>query len=166
MRSDVFAAKFDKSQDDISALQEAVAGSAAALMARQRPDGHWIFDLEADVTIPAEYVLFFHYLDERDPVLEAKIGVYLRDRQAEHGGWPLFHGGEFNISASVKAYFALKALGDDIEAPHMRRARQAILDHGGAAACNVFTRTLLALFRQIPWRGVPVMPVEIMLLPK
>ena len=162
----MFAAKFDTAQDHISALQQAVAGSAAALMARQRPDGHWIFDLEADVTIPAEYVLFFHYLDERDPVLEGKIGVYLRARQAEHGGWPLFHGGEFNISASVKAYFALKALGDDIDAAHMRLARQAILDHGGAATCNVFTRTLLALFGQIPWRGVPVMPIEIMLLPK
>jgi len=147
-------------------LQKAVAASAAALMARQRADGHWVFALEADVTIPAEYVLFLHYMDERDKALEQKIGVYLRAKQADHGGWPLFHGGEFNISASVKAYFALKALGDDIEAPHMRRARQAILEHGGAAASNVFTRTLLALFEQIPWHGVPVMPVEIMLLPK
>jgi squalene-hopene/tetraprenyl-beta-curcumene cyclase len=60
----------------------------------------------------------------------------------------------------------LKALGDDIEAPHMRRAREAILAHGGAAASNVFTRTLLALFGQVPWRAVPVMPVEIMLLPR
>ncbi len=135
-------------------------------MARQKADGHWIFELEADVTIPAEYVLFMHYLDERDPELERKIGVYLRARQGEHGGWPLFHGGDLNVSASVKAYFALKALGDDPMAPHMERARQAILIHGGAASSNVFTRTLLALFGQVPWRAVPVMPVEIMLLPR
>ncbi|HEU0095781.1 MAG TPA: prenyltransferase/squalene oxidase repeat-containing protein, partial [Rhizomicrobium sp.] len=146
-------------------LQEAVIQSAEALAARQQSDGHWVFPLEADATIPSEYVLFLHYIDERDPVLEGKIGVYLRAIQEEHGGWPLFHGGDLNVSASVKAYFALKAIGDDIDAPHMARARKAILAHGGAAASNVFTKTLLALFGQIPWRGVPVMPVEIMHLP-
>ena len=70
------------------------------------------------------------------------------------------------MSASVKAYFALKMAGDDIDAPHMKRAREAILAHGGAAQSNVFTRALLALYRQVPWRAVPVMPVEIMLLPR
>ncbi|PKU24993.1 squalene--hopene cyclase [Telmatospirillum siberiense] len=156
---------FDFAEDENS-LDAVVSRSAAALMARQQADGHWVFPLEADATIPAEYVLYLHYLDERDPALEEKIGVYLRSIQEEHGGWPLFPGGDLNVSASVKAYFALKALGDDIAAPHMRRAREAILAHGGAAASNVFTRTLLALFGQVPWRAVPVMPVEIMLLPK
>ena len=79
--------------------------------------------------------------------------------QGAHGGWPLFQDGAFNISASVKAYFALKMIGDDIDAPHMARAREAILAHGGAAQSNVFTRSLLALYGEIPWRGVPVMPV-------
>jgi len=64
----------------------------------------------------------------------------LRATQADHDGWPLFHGGGFDISASVKAYFALKAVGDPIDAPHMRRARAAILARGGARRCNVFTR--------------------------
>ena len=83
-----------------------------------------MFELEADATIPAEYVLLEHFLDRIDRTLEAKIGVYLRAIQGEHGGWPLFHDGAFNISASVKAYFALKAIGDDPDAPHMRaRAR-------------------------------------------
>ncbi|MGE5504699.1 MAG: squalene--hopene cyclase [Actinomycetota bacterium] len=150
-----------------NALERVVQESAAALIAKQKADGHWVFDLEADTTIPAEYVLFMHYMDERDQDLEQRIAVYLRAKQSDvHGGWPLFHDGDFNISASVKAYYALKAIGDDIEAPHMKRAREAILAHGGAATSNVFTRTLLALFGQIPWRGVPVMPVEIMLLPK
>src|SRR6185369_8811484 len=67
---------------------------------------------------------------------------------------------------SVKAYFALKAVGDSPEAPHMKRARDAILAHGGAERSNVFTRSLLALWGEVPWRAVPVMPVEIMLLPK
>ena len=105
-------------------------------------------------------------LGEIDDSIQQKLAVYLRTTQADHGGWPLFHGGEFNISASVKAYFALKLCGDDTEAPHMQRAREAILKAGGAARANVFTRFALALFGQVPWRAVPVMPVEIMLLPR
>jgi squalene-hopene/tetraprenyl-beta-curcumene cyclase len=82
-----------------------------------------------------------------------------------HGGWPLFHDGAFNLSCSVKAYFALKAIGDDPDALHMRRARDAILAAGGAERSNVFTRAQLALFGEVPWRAVPVMPLEIMHLP-
>ena len=151
---------------DLDRLGDAVDMAGDALRKRQAPDGHWVFELEADATIPAEYVLLEHYLDRIDAALQAKIGVYLRSIQGAHGGWPLFHDGAFDISASVKAYFALKAIGDDPEAPHMVRARQAIHAHGGAEKANVFTRAQLALFGQVPWRAVPVMPVEIMLLPK
>ena len=147
-------------------LDASVERGARALTGLQRDDGHWVFELEADVTIPAEYVLLRHYLDEIDPVLEARIAPFLRSLQGEHGGWALFHRGAFNISASVKAYLALKAIGDAPDAPHMARARAAILAHGGAARCNVFTRILLALFGFVPWRAVPVMPVEIMNLPR
>ena len=133
---------------------------------RQHKDGHWLFELEADTTIPSEYILLEHFLDEIDEDIERKLGVYLREQQADHGGWPLFYGGAFNISASVKAYYALKLTGDSPDAPHMLRARDAILAHGGAASSNVFTRITLALFDQLPWRAVPVMPIEIMLLPR
>jgi len=148
-----------------SSLDDAVNRAAEALRRRQNPDGHWVFELEADVTIPAEYVLLEHYLDRIDTPLQQRIGAYLRDRQGDHGGWPLFHDGAFNISASVKAYYALKAIGDSPDAPHMVRARDAILAAGGAERTNVFTRIQLALFGQVPWRAVPVMPVEIMHLP-
>ena len=147
-------------------VAEVVAEARAALEGLQQPDGHWVFELEADATIPAEYVLLEHFLGEIDQSLEDKIGVYLRAGQADHGGWPLYEGGEFDLSATVKAYYALKLIGDDPHAPHMARARAAILERGGAARCNVFTRVSLALFGQVPWRAVPVMPVEIMLLPR
>jgi squalene-hopene/tetraprenyl-beta-curcumene cyclase len=150
-----------------AALDGAITVAAESLLALQRPDGHWVFELEADATIPAEYVLLTHYLGERvDLALEAKIAAYLRRIQGAHGGWPLFHDGAFDISASVKAYFALKMIGDLPEAAHMRRAREAILAHGGAARSNVFTRILLSLYGILSWRSVPVMPVEIMLLPR
>ncbi|WP_457798578.1 squalene--hopene cyclase [Methylocystis sp. S23] len=149
------------------ALEASIQSAKNALLAQGRSDGHWCFELEADTTIPAEYVLMRHYRAEPvDEALERKIAVYLRRMQGDHGGWPLFQDGAFNISASVKAYFALKMIGDDVNAPHMVRAREAILAHGGAATSNVFTRALLALYGEIPWRGVPVMPVEIMLLPR
>jgi squalene-hopene/tetraprenyl-beta-curcumene cyclase len=150
---------------DDAALLDSVERATSALKARQKSDGHFVFELEADATIPAEYVLLEHFLDRIDDALQSRIGVYLRSMQGEHGGWPLFHDGAFNISASVKAYFALKAIGDDPEASHMRRARDAILAAGGAERTNVFTRAQLALFGQVPWRAVPVMPVEIMHLP-
>jgi squalene-hopene/tetraprenyl-beta-curcumene cyclase len=149
------------------ALEASIQSAKRALLSLGKSDGHWCFELEADCTIPAEYVLMRHYRAEPvDAELERKIAVYLRRVQGAHGGWPLFQDGAFNISASVKGYFALKMIGDDVNAPHMARAREAILAHGGAAMSNVFTRALLALYGEIPWRGVPVMPVEIMLLPK
>ncbi|MBV9117027.1 MAG: squalene--hopene cyclase [Acetobacteraceae bacterium] len=146
-------------------LDRSVSRAAAALARHQRPDGHFVFELEADATIPAEYVLLEHFLDRIDDALEAKIGAYLRAAQGAHGGWPLFHDGAFDLSCSVKAYFALRCIGDPPDAPHMARARAAILAAGGAERSNVFTRAQLALFGEVPWRAVPVMPVEIMHLP-
>ena len=99
----------------------------------QRADGHWVFELEADATIPAEYVLLRHYLGEPvDPRWKPRSANYLRRIQGAHGGWPLFHDGDFDMSASVKAYFALKMIGDAVDAPHMARAREAIRARGGA----------------------------------
>jgi squalene-hopene/tetraprenyl-beta-curcumene cyclase len=152
-------------QPDATLLDNSVTRASAALSRRQNADGHWVFPLEADATIPAEYVLLEHFLDRIDQPLQDRIGVYLRGIQGAHGGWPLFHDGAFNISASVKAYFALKAIGDSPDAPHMARARAAILAAGGAERTNVFTRAQLALFGAVPWRAVPVMPMEIMHLP-
>ena len=146
-------------------LDEAITRAAESLVALQHRDGHWVFELEADVTIPSEFILLQHYFGRIEPDLQARIAGYVRATQGGDGGWPLFHGGTLDISASVKAYFALKAAGDPVDAAHMKRARAAILAGGGARRCNVFTRILLALFGEVPWRAVPVMPVEIMLLP-
>jgi squalene-hopene/tetraprenyl-beta-curcumene cyclase len=147
-------------------LQGAIGAASDALIGLQQQQGCWQFELEADCTIPAEYIMMMHFLDEIDLQLEGKLAAYLRARQANHGGWPLYHNGGFDISCSVKAYFALKLAGDDPAAAHMTRAREAILRHGGAASANVFTRIALALFGQLPWRGVPYVPVEFVLLPR
>lgn len=148
------------------AVHKAVQQGSDALFKLQHADGHFAFELEADATIPAEYILLDHFLGTINQPLHERMAVYLRGIQESYGGWPLFHRGELNISASVKAYFALKCVGDDINAPHMVRAREAILKHGGAEKSNVFTRIQLALFGAVPWRAVPIMPVEVIFLPK
>jgi squalene-hopene/tetraprenyl-beta-curcumene cyclase len=150
----------------VRALETSIDDATRVMLGYQRPDGHWVFELEADGTIPSEYVLLCHYLGEPvDTELEAKIAKYLRRTQGAHGGWPLVREGDFDMSASVKAYFALKMVGEPIDAPHMARAREAIRSRGGAIHSNVFTRFTLAMFGVLTWKSVPVLPVEIMLLP-
>jgi squalene-hopene/tetraprenyl-beta-curcumene cyclase len=147
-------------------LQSAITHAAQALLGLQYADGYWCFELEADCTISAEYILMMHYSDEIDEDLEHKLAAYLRLHQGEDGGWPLYYGGPAEISCSVKAYYALKLAGDQPELPHMARARETILRLGGAARANVFTRITLAIFGQLPWRAVPFLPVELVLLPR
>ena len=173
MRSDVVmgvgvmdSATRQSGPDAADGLEASIAAATRGLLDYRQPDGHWVFELEADCTIPAEYVLLRHYLGEpRNAVLEGKIANYLRRVQGAHGGWPLVQDGAFDMSASVKAYFALKMIGDSVDAPHMKRAREAMLSRGGAIHSNVFTRFMLSMFGVLTWRSVPVLPVEIMLLP-
>ncbi len=147
-------------------LEDALARAVECLHRDQDERGFWCYPFEADCTIPSEYILLMHFMDEIDADLEQRIARYLRARQGEDGGWPLYPGGALDLSCTVKAYYALKLAGDDPGAAHMVRAREAILARGGAARANVFTRIALALFGQVPWRGVPFIPVEVMLLPK
>ncbi|MGJ0516024.1 MAG: squalene--hopene cyclase [Methylomicrobium sp.] len=147
-------------------LDRAIKRAQLSLIKLQDPAGFWVFELEADCTIPAEYIMMMHFIDDIDVTLQNKIAKYLRSRQAEDGSFPMFTGGPGDISGSVKVYYALKMAGDDIDAPHMRRLREWILSQGGAAKANVFTRIALATFEQLPWRGVPYVPAEIMLFPK
>ncbi|MBA3731873.1 MAG: squalene--hopene cyclase, partial [Gammaproteobacteria bacterium] len=150
----VARARWRLSESDL--LNSAVERAVSALVVSQQRAGHWSYELEADCTIPAEYILMMHFMGEVDTALRAKLAVFIRAHQsmedqagldqALHHGWPLYEGGDFDLSCSVKAYYALKLAGDDCEAPHMAAARRAILARGGAARANVFTRIALALF--------------------
>ena len=152
-------------QDASRALAKAIALAGAKLLALQNQQGYWVFELEADCTISAEYILMMHYMDEIDADVQAKIANYLRNHQLRDGSFPLYSGGAGEISCTIKAYYAMKMAGDACDAGHMARARDWILARGGAAKANVFTRIMLAMFEQLPWRATPFLPVEIMLLP-
>lgn len=152
--------------DNEYTLDDAISLAENALVQLQHEEGYWLFDLEADCTITSEYILMMHYMDEVDELLQAKIAHYLRGHQNVDGSYPLFTGGPGDISCTVKVYYALKMAGDKTDRPHMANMRNYILSQGGAAKSNVFTRIMLATFEQIPWRGTPFSPVEIMLFPK
>ncbi|OAI21086.1 squalene-hopene cyclase [Methylomonas lenta] len=149
-----------------SALEAAIELAKIQLLGLQNQQGFWVFELEADCTIPAEYILMMHYLDEIDPVLQSKIANFLRGQQNPDGSYPLYKGGAGDISCTIKVYYALKLAGDDILSPTLLMAGEWIRAQGGAAQANVFTRIMLAMFEQVPWRATPFLPVEIMLLPK
>src|SRR6476469_11172821 len=147
-------------------IDEGIRRSKAWLLKRQHADGFWVAELEADTTQTSEYLMLRRFLNLTEPEKERKAVRYLTATQLPDGGWPIYYGGPSEISASVKAYFALKLSGVPQDTPFMVRAKEAILAKGGVAAANVFTKITLTLFDQYDWRGIPSMPPEIMLLPK
>ncbi len=151
----------------LEAIDEAVRKSQAWFLAKQDvSEGYWVAELEADTTLTSEYLMLRRFMNVVDPERERKAVSYLISAQLPEGGWPIYYGGPPDISASVKAYFALKLAGVSAEEPFMVKARECILAKGGVVAANVFTKVALALFGQYEWRGIPSMPPEIMLLPK
>ena len=154
-----------KRQDPRSPLQLVIDSSVDFLTRFQKDDGHWRFDLEADATIPSEYIFLQRFLGETNKSRELGICKYLLSRQNDNGSWPLYHGGPGNVSATVKAYFALKLVGYSPDEEFMIKAKCWVHENGGAETVNVFTRITLAMFGQLNWKTVPAMPVEIMFLP-
>jgi squalene-hopene/tetraprenyl-beta-curcumene cyclase len=149
------------------AIDEAIARSERRILSRQDPqEGFWVEELEADATLTSEYLMLRHSLGVIDEERVQAAVAYLEHAQLEEGGWPIYLGGPSDISASVKAYFALKLSGISPDEPFVCRAREAILAQGGVVAANVFTKITLAMFGQYDWKGVPSMPPEVLLAPK
>lgn len=147
----------------------------AALRDRQRPDGHWCGELEGDSILQSEYILMKWILaQERAPMANGqdgwqtlgRIAQHLRGQQRSDGGWGQFPGSAVDLSGTVKAYFALKLMGDGADASHMERARKRIIDLGGAERINSFSNFYLACLGQVPWSAIPEIPPEIVWLPR
>lgn len=147
-------------------VRRAVDAACDCLLALQRDDGHWCAILEGDSILESEYLLTRLFLGRFDGERVAKAAAALRAKQLPGGGWAIYPDGPPEVSASVKAYFVLKVFGDDPGSPHMRAAREAILDLGGIEACNSFTKIYLAIFGQVAWADCPAVPPEIALLPR
>ncbi len=146
-------------------LDAAIDRAVRHLLSRQHPDGHWVGELFADVTLCADLAFFLHWSgQDEDPLLE-KCAGHIRERQLPDGGWNIYEGGPSEINASVKAYTALRLAGDAEEAPWLREAAANILRLGGIPRMNTYGKLYLALMGQYPWPLLPAVPVELVLLP-
>jgi hypothetical protein len=130
----------------------------------QFTDGFWWAELESNATMDAEYVLMTHFLGAGDPAIWGGVAQDIRGYQRDDGSWALYRGAPGDLSTTIECYFALKLTGD--AGPHLERARQFILAHGGLGRARVFTRIWLALCGEWQWDDLPAMPIELILLPE
>jgi squalene-hopene/tetraprenyl-beta-curcumene cyclase len=150
----------------VSGLRRAIDRARRWLLERQKPDGHFVGELQGDTILESEYVLLMAFLGREGEERLRKAAEYILRQQSADGGWSNYPGGPFELSVSVKAYFALKLTGHDPEAPYMRLARALIRAHGGAARCNSFTKFYLGLLGQFPYANCASVPPELVLLPR
>ena len=148
-----------------SQIASAISRAQENLLGQQKPDGHWCGELYVDSTLCSDYVLYLHWLGEVDRELQERCTQHILRRQLPDGGWSIYYGGPSEINASVKAYFALKLAGYSADLPFMREARANILRLGGVPRVNTFSKLYLALLGQFPWKYLPTIPVEMILLP-
>lgn len=136
------------------------------ILQEQTEEGYWHYPLEGDVTCTADYICWMHFTGEVDEALEKRLAKYIRSKQGSRGGWTLYPEGEFNLTATVRAYFALKLAGDSTDDEHMIKACELIVAHGGAMKSNAFTRIWLYFFGLVKRTDIPWLPIEMVLLPK
>ena len=147
-------------------IARAITRAQENLLRQQRPDGHWCGELIVDSTLCSDYILFMHWCGEVDAQLQRRCVRHILKRQLPDGGWSIYHGGPSEINASAKAYFALKLAGCSVDAPFMQEARANIIRRGGIPQMNTFSKLYLALLGQFPWKYLPAIPVEMVLLPR
>jgi len=147
-------------------IAKAISRAQENLLRQQHADGHWCGELLVDSTLCSDFVLFMHWFGEVDHPLQQRCVRHIVKRQLSDGGWNIYYGGPSEINASVKAYFALKLAGCSPEAPFMHEARATIMRLGGIPKMNTFSKLYLALLGQFPWKYLPTIPVEMVLLPK
>jgi squalene-hopene/tetraprenyl-beta-curcumene cyclase len=153
--------------------EPAIQRAAAALLQQQSPEGFWCGELTADTTLESDYILLQLWLHQPDgaawnPSSRIRVERAARsilERQLPDGGFNIYHGGPSEVSATVKAYTALKLAGLPADGPQLRRARERILALGGLQAANSYVKINLSLFGLYPRKYAPSVPPEIVMLP-
>jgi len=145
--------------------QEALRKSQQYLLGLQKPDGYWVGELFVDSTLVSDVVAFMHWTGEVDFNKQSRCVKHLLDRQMPDGGWNTYYKGPSELNATLKAYFALKLAGFPPDAPRMTKAHATIVRLGGIPKANTYTKLFLAMFGQYPWKHLPIIPSEIILLP-
>ncbi len=149
----------------LQGVNNAILRSQEYFLRERTPNGYWYYPLEANATMDAEYIFYSHFMGRVDEKKNKRLCEHMLAVQEENGAWSLFYKGPGHLGNTIEAYFALKLTGYPPDHPALKKARQFILNHGGLAKAQVFTRIFLAYFGQFPWNGVPAVPVELNLLP-
>ena len=136
------------------------------LLNAQLPDGYWQGELRIDCTLVADTICFKHWDGKVDEVWQRKAVNHLLNLQLPEGGWNIYHGGPAEVNATIKSYLALKLAGLTEADPRMSRARSVLLNLGGIPRMNTFSKLYLALLGLFPWKYLPTIPCEVILIGK
>src|SRR5580693_5373663 len=138
--------------------QQKIQRAADHLLSLQHDDGYWCALLTADTTLESDYILLQLWMYAPtdgvwNPPNRAQINraaERILSKQLPDGGFNIYVKGPSEISASVKAYFALKVAGLLVEDERMIRLRDRIIALGGIQAANSYTKVNLSLFDLYP----------------
>ncbi|MBI5383769.1 MAG: squalene--hopene cyclase [Verrucomicrobia bacterium] len=150
----------------VAALQTAITRSQAFLLSEQKPDGYWNGELIVDSTLVSDMVAYHHWNGKVDKEWQRKAVNHILRLQLPDGGWNIYHGGPAEVNATIKAYLALKLAGLPTTDPRMLRAREMVHSLGGVPRMNTFSKLYLALLGLFPWKHVPTIPCEVILIGK
>jgi squalene-hopene/tetraprenyl-beta-curcumene cyclase len=147
-----------------TALDRALEAGVERLLSLQKPGGHWVAELESNVTMTAQHIFWHEFLRLADEDTVGRCANELLARQRPDGTWAIYWGGEPDLAATVEAYAALRMAGLTADDPRLAGARDYILEQGGIGASRVFTRMWLALFGLWRWEEIQAIPAELVLL--
>ena len=150
----------------LAALHAAITRSQAFLLTEQKPEGYWVGELMVDATLVSDTISYHHWRGDVDPAWQRKAANHILRMQLPDGGWNIYHGGPAEVNATIKAYLALKLAGLPITDPRMLRAREMARSLGGVPRMNTFSKLNLALLGLYPWKYVPTIPCEVILIGK
>lgn len=136
------------------------------LLKQQAPEGYWMGELEGDTILESEYIILLTFLglDKHQEKIRT-LARYIIQKQQDDGGWGTYPGAPPDLSASVKAYLALRLAGCSVDEPRLVKAKALIRSLGGVDAANSFTKIYLAMLGQYPWEKCPAVLPEVILFP-
>jgi squalene-hopene/tetraprenyl-beta-curcumene cyclase len=148
------------------ALRDGIARAHEYLLGRQdRRQGFWCAELETDSTLESDAVMLYNFLGRGNDPRVTRFAKSILSEQLPDGGWNIYKNGPAEISATVKAYWALKFAGYKADHPALAKARERIAALGGIHKVNTYSKFYMALWGLYSWEGVPSIPPEIMLFP-
>ena len=147
-------------------LESVIKRSQSYLLGAQKPEGYWVGELMVDSTIVSDTVAYHHWNGKVDAAWQRKAVNHIFSMQLPDGGWNIYYGGPAEVNATIKAYLALKLAGVPVTDPRMLHAREIAMSLGGVARMNTFSKLYLALLGLFPWRHVPTLPCEVILIGK